>query len=86
MTLKTEGRSVNANTEWEMVSECQLAKLRTGTITRIPRLRVKFRTQKQVLLQEMDVKSVFSLVVINPGGAAAYANWLGDRIFVACRL
>lgn len=49
---------------------------------RILGLRAKFGSQKRILLQEMDVKSVFQHVGIAPGGTVTFAYRLGDLIFV----
>ena len=57
MLGRLEGRSVNAGTDWQKIPECRLAGVMTEIMTQILGLRAKFGTQKQILLQRMDVKT-----------------------------
>ena len=79
---RPEGRSVNADTDWQEVPECQLAGVMKEIITRILGLRAKYGTQKRILLQKMDVKSEFRQVGVAPDRAAAFAYRLEDLVFV----
>ena len=47
--LVPEGRSVNADTDWQKVPGCQLAGVMMEVITRILGLRAKYGTQKRIL-------------------------------------
>lgn len=82
----TGGISVKADMDWHKVPECRLAGVTTKIIRRILGLRGKIRTGKGLLLQKMDVKSVFRQVGITLNRATAFAYRLGDLIIVDLRL
>ena len=77
---------MNADRDWLKIPECQLAGVMTEIITRILGLRAKYGTQKQILLQKMDVKIAFRQVGVAPDRAAAFAYRLEDLVFVDLRL
>lgn len=82
VTRETEGRSVNADTDWQHVPGRRLARVMTYIITWIVRLRVKSGARKRTLLQTMDVKSAFLRVGVTPDWAAAFAYYLENIIIV----
>lgn len=84
--MKTGGMSVNADTDWKKVPECQLTGVVREIIAKILGLRAKFGTEKIILFQARDAKSVFRQVVIAPDWAVASAYRLDDLRFVDFRL
>ena len=73
---------MNADTDWQTIPECRLARVIPEVITRIPGLRAKYGTQKRILLKNMDVKSAFRQVGVAPDREAAFAYQLEDLVFV----
>ena len=57
--LEPVGSSVNADKDWQKLSECRLSGVMTEIISRILGYRAKFGTQKLILLPKMDAKSAF---------------------------
>ena len=78
--------SVNAETDWQRIPECRLAKVITGIITQTLVNMGDVRDRKGILLQKMDVKITLRQVGVAPGQAAAFAYLLEDLIFVDLRL
>lgn len=77
---------MNVDTDWTKISKCRLAGVMIDIITQILGLRVKFWTQKCILLQKMDTKNAFQQMGMAPDRTATFVYRLEDVIFVDRRL
>lgn len=79
-------RSVNASTDWEQVPSCGLDEILNVALKRILELRAKFAVGARILIQTMEVKSVFRQVGVGPDCASCFAYSLRYFLFVHFRL
>ena len=64
-TSSKEGGSVNADMDWERITNCAVTGVITVIITRVTALRTKYGRGKWILLQTMDIRSAFRQVGVD---------------------
>ena len=77
---------MNATTEWSKIPKCELSEVMEDIIKRILELRVKFGTNRRILIHKMDGKSAFRQIGVDQAGAAAFGYVVADYVVVDMRL
>ena len=79
--LDGRGRG-NETTYWHQIQECYLVGVMGQMIKRVLGLRDKFGIGRRVLIQKMDVKSIFRQMAVDPAGAAKVGYVIGGYLFI----
>ena len=79
--LDGRGRG-NETTYWHQIQECYLVGVMGQMIKRVLGLRDKFGIGRRVLIQKMDVKSIFRQMAVDPAGAAKVGYVMEGYVFI----